>query len=154
MCIRDSSGTSQYNTGRISFGSSWSAPMVSGGVALMAQAFPNHTPEQLVDRILASANNVWFTPEGNTTFTTHGNSIKHGYHSTWGHGVPDFYAALSPITSNGNPASMFLYTGNSIQSSKSSSLGASYITPSASFGNAISQGLIGEIGYALSLIHI
>ena len=142
------SGTSQYNTGRISFGSSWSAPMVSGGVALMAQAFPNHTPEQLVDRILASANNVWFTPEGNTTFTTHGNSIKHGYHSTWGHGVPDFYAALSPITSNGNPASMFLYTGNSIQSSKSSSLGASYITPSASFGNAISQGLIGEIGYA------
>ena len=89
------SGTSQYNSSRISYGSSWSAPMVSGGVALMAQAFPNHTPEQLVDRILASANNVWFTPEGNTTFTTHGNSVKHGYHSTWGHGVPDFYAALS-----------------------------------------------------------
>ena len=55
-------GTSQYNSSRISYGSSWSAPMVSGGVALMAQAFPNHTPEQLVDRILASANNVWFTP--------------------------------------------------------------------------------------------
>ena len=68
------SGTSEYNSSRISYGSSWSAPMVSGGVALMAQAFPNHTPEQLVDRILASANNVWFTPEGNTTFTTHGNS--------------------------------------------------------------------------------
>ena len=38
------SGTSMYNTSRISYGSSWSAPMVSGGVALMAQAFPNHTP--------------------------------------------------------------------------------------------------------------
>ena len=142
------SGTSVYNTGRISFGSSWSAPMVSGGVALMAQAFPNHTPEQLVDRILASANNVWFTPEGNTTFTTHGNSIRHGYHSTWGHGMPDFYAALSPITSDGNPFSMALYTGNSIQSSKAIDLNSSFITPSSSFGNAISQGMIGEIGYA------
>ena len=144
------SGTSQYDSDAetISYGSSWTAPMVSGGVALMAQAFPNHTPEQLVDRILASANNVWFTPEGNTTFTTHGNSVKHGYHSTWGHGVPDFYAALSPITSDGNPASMSIYTGNSIQSSESSTLGSSYITPSASFGDAISMGLIGEIGYA------
>ena len=142
------SGTSQYNSSRISYGSSWSAPMVSGGVALMAQAFPNHTPEQLVDRILASANNVWFTPEGNTTFTTHGNSVKHGYHSTWGHGVPDFYAALSPITSNGNPASMSLYTSNSIQSSEANTLGSSYITPSSSFGDAVSHGLIGEVGYA------
>ena len=99
------SGTSMYNTSRISYGSSWSAPMVSGGVALMAQAFPNHTPEQLVDRILASANNIWFTPTGETTFTTHGASIKHGYHSTWGHGVPDFYAAMSPITTSKNPLS-------------------------------------------------
>ena len=142
------SGTSEYNSSRISYGSSWSAPMISGGVALMAQAFPNHTPEQLVDRILASANNVWFTPEGNTTFTTHGNSVKHGYHSTWGHGVPDFYAALSPITSDGNPASMSVYTGNSIQSSEANSLGASYILPSSSFGDAVSHGLIGEVGYA------
>ena len=142
------SGSSKYNSSRIYYGSSYSAPMVSGGVALMAQAFPNHTPEQLVDRILASANNVWFTPEGNTTFTTHGNSVKHGYHSTWGHGVPDFYAALSPITSDGNPASMSLYTSNSIQSSDANTLGSSYISSSASFGDAVSHGLIGEVGYA------
>ena len=142
------SGTSEYNSSRISYGSSWSAPMISGGVALMAQAFPNHTSEHLVDRILASANNVWFTPEGNTTFTTHGNSVKHGYHSTWGHGVPDFYAALSPITSDGNPASMSLYTSNSIQSREANSLGSSNITPSSSFGDAVSHGLIGEVGYA------
>ena len=147
------SGTSEYNSSRISYGSSWSAPMVSGGVALMAQAFPNHTSEQLVDRILASANNVWFTPEGNTTFTTHGNSVKHGYHSTWGHGIPDFYAALSPITSDGNPASMSLYTSSSIQSSKAASLGSSYIIPSTSFGDAISQGLMGEVGYAYDALN-
>ncbi len=143
-------GVSKYNTTG-SAGSSWSAPMVSGGVALMSQAFPNHTPEQLVDRILASANNVWFTPEGNTTFTTHGNSITHGYHSTWGQGVPDFYAALSPITTNANPA-MVLYSGSSIQdgvsSSSSASLASSLIIPSASFGDAIHQGLSGEVGYA------
>ena len=73
----------------------------------MAQAYQNHTPEQLTDRLLASANNDWFTPDGNTTFTTHGASVKHGYNDTWGHGVPDMYAALSPITTNGNPASGF-----------------------------------------------
>ena len=138
-------GTSVYPTQKS--GSSLTAPMVSGGIALLSQAFPNHTPEQLTDRVLASANNSWFTPEGNTTFTTHGNGIKHGYHSTWGHGVPDFYAALKPITSNANPA-MSLYTGGSIQSSSSQSLSSSYIATTPSFGNTISQGLIGEVGYA------
>ena len=141
-------GGSQYTSGS---GSSYSAPMVSGGIALLAQAFPNHTPEQLTDRLLASANNSWFTPEGNTTFTTHGNSITHGYHSTWGQGLPDFYAALSPITSNANPA-VALYMGSSIQEGSSNgssvALASSSITPSASFGDSIYQGLSGEVGYA------
>ena len=81
------------------------APQVSGMVALLSQAFPSHTPAQLTDRLLASANNAWFSPSGNTTFTTHGASIKHGYNNEWGHGVPDLEAALSPITSNMNPLS-------------------------------------------------
>jgi hypothetical protein len=140
-----SSGTHYYQEG--AGGSSFTAPMVSGGIALLSQAFPNHSPAQLTDRLLASSNNSWFTPAGNTTFTTHGNSITHGYHATWGHGLPDFYAALSPITSNANPA-MVLYTGDSVQSSKGTTLASSFITPSSSFGNAISQGLIGEVGYA------
>ena len=143
-------GTSVYPTQKS--GSSLTAPMISGGIALLSQAFPNHTPEQLTDRVLASANNSWFTPEGNTTFTTHGNGIKHGYHSTWGHGVPDFYAALKPITSNANPA-MSLFTGNSIQSSESQSLSSSYITTTPSFGNTISQGLVGEVGYAYDALN-
>ena len=143
-------GTSVYPTQKS--GSSLTAPMISGGIALLSQAFPNHTPEQLTDRVLASANNSWFTPEGNTTFTTHGNGIKHGYHSTWGHGIPDFYAALKPITSNANPA-MSLYTGNSIQSSESQSLSSSYITTTPSFGNTISQGLVGEVGYAYDALN-
>ncbi len=95
-------GSSEYDNIQ---GSSMGSPMISGGIALLAQAFPNHTPEQLADRLLASANNDWFTPTGNTTFTTHGASVKHGYHNEWGHGVPDFYAALSPITTSRNPLS-------------------------------------------------
>lgn len=144
-----SGGSHYYPTNKS--GSSFSAPMISGGIALLAQAFPNHNPEQLTDRLLASANNSWFTPEGNTTFTTHGNSITHGYHSTWGQGLPDFYAALSPITSNANPA-MALYMGESIQESSNNdisvALASSSITPSASFGDSIYQGLSGEVGYA------
>ena len=100
----ESTGASNYKLA--DSGSSYAAPMVAGGVALIKQAFPNHTPEQITDRILASANNSWFTPAGNTTFTTHGASITHGYHATWGHGLPDFIAAMSPITSNSNPASI------------------------------------------------
>ena len=34
-------------------GSSYAAPQVSGAIALLATHFPNHTPEQLADRLLA-----------------------------------------------------------------------------------------------------
>ena len=43
---------------------------------------------------------------------------------------------------------MSLYTSNSIQSSEANTLGSSYITPSSSFGDAVSHGLMGEVGYA------
>ena len=65
-------------------GSSMAAPIVSGSVALLSQAFPNHTPAQLQDRILASANNDFFTATGTTSFI---NSITHGYNSEYGHGI-------------------------------------------------------------------
>ena len=74
------SGTSNYQN-LSGGGSSSASPMVSGIVALLQQAFPNHTGEQVVDRLLASAKNDWFTPTGATTFTTHGASIKHGYNN-------------------------------------------------------------------------
>ena len=160
-----SGGVSQYSTGRISYGSSWSAPMVSGGVALMAQAFPNHTPEQLVDRILASANNVFFTPQGNTTFTTHGASIRHGYHDSWGHGVPDFYAAMSPITSDSNPLSFGFATpsgsggsggsGGSVPFSQVQKLAVSQtaMTISSSLGDGIMNGLKDKTAYAYDALN-
>jgi len=125
-------------------GSSFSAPMVSGGIALLAQAFPNHTPEQLTDRVFASANNSWFTPEGNVTFTSHGNSIVHGYHTTWGHGVPDFYAALSPITTDSNPAS-FITASSLAEGYRNQSERFTLSNSSLAVSSMIGSGLVDNI---------
>ena len=163
----DGGGTSQYLTfgGGISYGSSWSAPMISGGIALMAQAFPNHTPEQLVDRVLASANNKFFTPDGNTTFTTHGASIQHGYDDVFGHGIPDFYAALSPITTSSNPFSFGGGGGSGgggsgggggsipFSSLKKYPVSQTLFVPSNSMGNAISNGLNNKYTYAYDALN-
>ena len=74
-------------------GSSFAAPQVSGAIALLATHFPNHTPEQLADRLLATAYNDWaaFGVDGTTTF---GNGVVHGYSTDYGHGVMDIYQAL------------------------------------------------------------
>ena len=164
------------NWGKITGGGSSSAsPMVSGIIALLNQAFPNHTAEQIRNRLLASANNTWFTPSANSTFTTHGNSITHGYHATWGHGIPDAYAALNPITSNGNPASASGLSGSSSSTSNSSSssspalalyvsnnlndqsgrlsLTQSGLITSSSFGSAFAAGLSNEIGYFYDILN-
>ena len=89
-------GTSSYN-GDIGSGTSYAAPQVSGLIALLAEAFPSQTPSQWADRILASADNSFFTATANTSFA---NGITHGYNTTFGHGIPDIYAALQPITSS------------------------------------------------------
>ncbi|MDB9923796.1 hypothetical protein OAC96_06245, partial [Candidatus Pelagibacter sp.] len=145
----ESTGANNYQLG--TNGSSFGAPMISGGIALLAQAFPNHTPEQLTDRLLASANNSWFTASGSTTFTTHGASIRHGYNDTWGHGLPDFKAALSPITSNANPASFML--GQSLSSGYANSgerhtLSSSSLSLSSALANSgLAQGISGTKAY-------
>ena len=160
----DNGGNSIYST---LGGSSMGAPQVSGMIALLAQAFPNHTPEQLTDRLLASANNSWFTPTGNTTFTTHGASIKHGYHTTWGHGVPDLYAALSPIVSSANPASFGFISGGSKSSGKINggsgavpfsqaeklAVSQTSMSASSSIGDGITNGLKGKTTYAYDALN-
>ena len=167
------SGTSNYQN-LSGGGSSSASPMVSGIVALLQQAFPNHTGEQVVDRLLASAKNDWFTPTGATTFTTHGASIKHGYHSTWGHGFPDAYAALSPITSSANPGSFGFASppggggsggggsggggsggGGSVPFSQVNKLAVSETTMkiSSSLGDAIMNGLKGKTAYAYDALN-
>ena len=158
----DASGTSQYST--IS-GSSMGAPQVSGMIALLGQAFPSHTPAQLTDRLLASANNTWFSSSGNTTFTTHGASVKHGYNVEWGHGIPDMDAALSPITSNSNPFSFGFASpsGSGSSSGGSGSVPFSQVqklavsqtamTISSSLGDGIMNGLKGKTAYAYDALN-
>ena len=52
-------GTSYHSN---TYGTSFSAPTVSGAVAILADHFPNQTPEKWTDRLLASANNnIGFT---------------------------------------------------------------------------------------------
>ena len=76
-------------------GTSFAAPQVSGAIALLAQAFPNDTPQTWRDRLLASADNSMCRPfNGYVTFS---NGVKHGYNREFGHGVIDIKAALEEI---------------------------------------------------------
>ena len=86
-----SAATNAYG---LTTGTSFAAPQISGGVALLAEAFPNLRPEELVDRLLASANNTFFT---HTNVVDFGNGVTHGYNTEFGHGFMDLRAALLPI---------------------------------------------------------
>ena len=125
-------------------GTSFVAPQISGAVALLSEAFPTHTPAQLTDRLLASADNTFFNHDAVVTF---GNGVKHGYDDEFGHGILDIYAALNPITSSSDNRSMSLYTGNSLNDNSSFQLGNSRILTSSSFGDSLQRGLISEVGY-------
>ena len=135
----DSSATNLY--WQPNSGTSFVAPQISGAVALLSEAFPNHNPEQLTDRLLASADNTFFSHDAAVTF---GNGVSHGYDDEFGHGILDIYAALNPITSS---AYTRIYTGDSSESSESYQLGNSKLLTSNSLGDSIQKGLIGEIGY-------
>ena len=127
-------------------GSSMAAPIVSGGVALLSEAFPNHTPEQLVDRILATADNTFFTTTDTLTFA---NGITHGYNSEFGQGILDLKKALSPITSS--MASNAILIGNSdfgnIFNARRFDLDSSQVQLGAAFGDSFYNSLNGQKAY-------
>ncbi|MEE2946650.1 MAG: S8 family serine peptidase [Pseudomonadota bacterium] len=87
-------------------GTSFAAPTVAGALALLAEAFPNMTHQQLRTRLLASADNDFaeFTQAGTITLAP---GFNHAYSNEFGHGFLDVAAALLPIgttvttTSNG-----------------------------------------------------
>ena len=125
-------------------GTSFVAPQISGSVALLSEAFPNHTPAQLTDRLLASADNSFFNHDAVVTF---GNGILHGYDDEFGHGILDIYAALRPITSSSDNRSARVFTGNTMSDNSVFKLGNSRLLTSSSFGDSVQRGLIGEVGY-------
>ena len=79
-------------------GTSFAAPMVSGAIALLAEAFPNLTPHDLRARLIATADNRFdgFTRAG-TLEVVPGSGFFHDYSEEWGHGFLDVRAALLPI---------------------------------------------------------
>jgi subtilisin family serine protease len=75
-------------------GTSFVAPQIAGAIAILAEAFPHLTAQQLRDRLLVTADNSWFTPEAWVEFEE---GLVHGYNSEFGHGFIDLRAALLPI---------------------------------------------------------
>lgn len=67
---------------------------MSGAIALLAEAFPNLTPQQLRARLLMTADNSFFQSTGKVTFAP---GYEHGYSDEYGHGIMDLHAALLPI---------------------------------------------------------
>jgi subtilase-type serine protease len=115
-------------------GTSFVAPQISGGVAIMAEAFPNQTPEQWTDRLLASADNSFFTASSTVSFA---NGITHGYNTEFGHGIMDLYAALRPITSSRMKESILV--GKNLQDSSRYDLSNSFVSTPKSFGDSLSK---------------
>lgn len=74
-----------------SSGTSFSAPMISGAIACLMQAFPNLTPQEIMDAVRASAHQ----------FNTPDNLL--------GHGIPDFGAAQQTLSSSNYTAADFSY---------------------------------------------
>ena len=127
----------------INSGTSYVAPMISGAVAIMAEAFPNMTPANWTDRLLASANNkIGYSEIGRTTF---GNGVVHGYSHDAGHGILDIYAALQPITSTSY--AQVVYAGAENKLGQSFTLNSSRLSGSQSFGDAIKNALKDEDTY-------
>ncbi|MEE9388859.1 MAG: S8 family peptidase [Paracoccaceae bacterium] len=75
-------------------GTSFAAPQVSGAIALLAEAFPTLTAQELRVRLLASAENGFYTHTGSVDFAP---GVSHGYDDQFGHGFLNMKAALLPI---------------------------------------------------------
>lgn len=75
-------------------GSSFAAPQISGGLALLEQAFPSLSPHELRVRLLASADDGFFSKDA---YVELADGFSKGYSFTYGHGFLDIEAALKPI---------------------------------------------------------
>lgn len=127
---------SGYSSGT---GTSYVAPQISGAVALLAQAFPDLTAQEWAKRLLASADNSWFTTQGVVTSGTvdFGNGVTHGYSDEWGHGVLDIAAALRPI------GTVAVLSGDAVTTSPRTSLADSTLVTPAAFGDSLKTALAG-----------
>lgn len=111
-------------------GSSFAAPQISGALALLAQAFPSLTPHQLRVRLLASAEDDFFTPDDTVQLAT---GFEKGYSVIYGMGFLDIEAALRPI----GATSFSLSEGSTV------STDAPVLLTGTAMGDALETGLAG-----------
>ncbi|MFC6490219.1 S8 family peptidase [Nitratireductor sp. GCM10026969] len=120
-------------------GTSFAAPQVAGQVALIAQAFPNLSPEEWTVRLLATARRDWDgfqdTVSGTSTFAP---GVSRNYSSLYGHGVPDMKAALSPI------GGLSIASGENVYSAQRTSLSGGIATAGPVVGNSIAKAIAGR----------
>lgn len=136
-------GTSQaaWNTSNLAYvsgtGTSFVAPQVSGAVALLAEAFPDLTPAEWTQRLLASADNSWFAAQGVPIAGTvdYGNGVTHAYSTEWGHGVLNIKAALSPI------GTVAVLNGATVTTATRTSLDNSVVVSPTSYGDSLALAL-------------
>ncbi|HEV2560436.1 MAG TPA: S8 family peptidase [Microvirga sp.] len=112
-------------------GTSFVAPQIAGGVALLSQAFPNLPAADLRKRLLASADNGFYAHSGSTDF---GNGVVHGYNAEFGHGFMDLRAALKPIGTVGLPKTDSAY-------GPVAALGTSAVVAGSAQGDAVARAL-------------
>lgn len=111
-------------------GSSFAAPQISGALALLAQAFPSLTPHQLRVRLLASAEDDFFTPDDTVQLAT---GFNKGYSVIYGMGFLDIEAALRPI----GATSLSLSEGSTVSTE------APVLLTGTAMGDALETGLAG-----------
>lgn len=106
----------------------------------MAEAFPDMTPSEWAQRLLASADNSWFANQGIPIAGTvnYGNGVSHAFSTEWGHGVMHIKAALSPI------GTVSVLSGTTVSTAERHSLTESTVTVPSSFGDSLHVNLAQE----------
>ena len=113
-------------------GSSFAAPQISGALALLQDAFGDLlSPHDLRVRLLASADDGFFTPDDTVELAT---GFNKGYSFTYGLGFLDIEAALKPI----GGTAMTLASGAVI------STNTVVLQTGTAFGDAVEQSLAGK----------
>ena len=111
-------------------GSSFAAPQISGALALLQEAFSSLSPHDLRVRLLASADDGFFTPDATVELAT---GFNKGYSFAYGHGFLDIEAALKPI----GGTTMTLASGGLV------STDAAVLQTGTAFGDAVEISLAG-----------
>jgi len=119
-------------------GASMSAPQVAGALALLAEAFPDLSPAQLRDRLLATADNGFFAPGEVAGTHVFAPGVAHAYSEAFGHGFIDLRAALLPIGATVVP----LASGTAVP------LGVARIEGGAALGPGLAAALSGTAAAA------